>query len=302
VRVLLILLVYAALVVLVVPLRLRRAGWVQRAPGLGIVVWQALAMSGFLSMLIAALALAVLSPQWGQRWLAVGGAVSTLVLLGCAATGLGQTLVRARRQARRLAAMVALVGRPLPELGREVVVVDHPQPAAYCLTGTRRRGRRRIVVTSATLRTLERPQLQAVVAHERAHLRERHHLVLLGAAAFGVAFAIVPLFRQARREVAALVEMRADDVAARRHGRASVASALVSVANGSVPVPGSVLAAGGAGVTALWRVRRLLGPARPLGVVARAGGLVGAALSLAFPLALACLPVTVAVYLAARVV
>ena len=299
-KVILILLVYAALVVLVVPLILRRAGWVQRAPGLGIVVWQALAASGLLSMLVAALALAVLSPQPSQRGFAAGGAVSTLSVTVCAAVGLGRTVGRARRQARRLTATVALVGRPLPELGPEVVAVEHPQPAAYCLTG--RRGQRRIVVTSAALGALERSQLRAVVAHERAHLRERHHLVLLAADAFGVAFPILPLFRLARREVAVLVEMRADDVAAHQHGRASVASALVSVANGSVP--GSVLAAGGGGggVTALRRIRRMLGPSRPLGVVARAGGLVGAALSVAFPLSLACLPVTVAVYLAVRVV
>ncbi|MEU4721305.1 hypothetical protein AB0G06_16920 [Nonomuraea dietziae] len=44
--------------------------------------------------------------------------------------------------------------------------------------------------------------------------------VLAAGEAFARAFPFVPLFDVARREVARLIELRADDVAARRHPRA----------------------------------------------------------------------------------
>lgn len=68
------------------------------------------------------------------------------------------------------------------------------------------------------------------------------------------AFPFVPLFREARSHVAALLEMRADDVAARGHGAGPVADALGAVAVG--PPLGPALAAGGESAVA--RAHRLL--------------------------------------------
>jgi Zn-dependent protease with chaperone function len=279
-----------------------------RAPVLAIALWQALCASSVLSVVVAGFALAVLSRQAD---VALAGAALTLAEIAWVGRGFVSAWARARRQARRHAQTVALVGQSMPQdgveglegleglgleglegLGLEAVVVVHPQAAAYCLPGRQRH--RRIVVTTGALSALDAPQLRAVVTHEHAHLRGRHHLVLLAAHAFALAVPGVPLFRHARSEVAVLVEMRADDVAAHQHGRATLATALLCVADGAAP--GAVLAAGGP--AAVRRIRRMLVPPRPLCLPARAAGVVGAGCCMAVPLGLACCPVTVGVYLA----
>jgi Zn-dependent protease with chaperone function len=293
----LVLAVYAALLAVPAPVALRDAGWAVRAPGLAIALWQALCASSVLSVLVAGFALAVLSRRAG---VALAGAGLTIAVIACVGRGFVSAGVRARRQALRHAETVTLIGQPMPELGAdgveglEAVMVDHPRAAAYCLPGRQRH--RRIVVTTGALRTLGAPQLRAVVAHEQAHLRGRHHLVLLAVHTFALAFPGVPLFRYARSEVAALVEMRADDVAARQHGRVALVTALLGIADGTRP--DAVLTAGGP--AAVRRMRRMLIPPRPLCLPARAAGVAGAACSVAFPLGLACCPVTVGVYFAVR--
>ena len=76
-----------------------------------------------------------------------------------------------------------------------------------------------IVLTSGALAVLDPDQLAAVLAHERAHLAGRHHLLTgltRGLAAMLPGRAAV---HPRAAEVARLAEMRADDAAARRSGR-----------------------------------------------------------------------------------
>src|SRR5918994_266348 len=86
------------------------------------------------------------------------------------------------------------------------------------------------------------PRLEAVLEHERAHLYGRHHLLRMPLPALARAFPGIPVLAQAAREVGRLLEMCADDAAARRHGRAPVADALRSLA--SSPTPRETFAAG----------------------------------------------------------
>ncbi|MDZ4266075.1 MAG: M56 family metallopeptidase, partial [Mycobacterium sp.] len=86
------------------------------------------------------------------------------------------------------------------------LVIDAPQKAAYCLGG--RTGT--IVITSAALAALERPHLDAVLAHERAHLAGRHHLLLSVTRALTAGLPRMRLFTVAHTEVARLLEMCAD--------------------------------------------------------------------------------------------
>nr|WP_279672311.1 M56 family metallopeptidase [Flexivirga meconopsidis] len=91
-------------------------------------------------------------------------------------------------------------------------------------------GGRRIIVTSALRERLTTGQLRTVLEHERAHLRRRHHLVLRLA---GLNRACFPSLRGARafgKSVHLLVEMSADDHAARVCGVDATASALERVA------------------------------------------------------------------------
>ncbi|MFI6316426.1 M56 family metallopeptidase [Nonomuraea sp. NPDC050556] len=298
---------YATLAAVLLPRAVGRAQWVERAPRLGIVVWQAASFSVVVSAVLAVLALAVpadvvghglaglfaacaalLSDGAGRpttgTWagLVVGG----LLVARVAYTG-GAVLLRARRERKRHAEALVLLGRHDGDLG--ALVVDYDERLAYCLPG--RNGQ--TVITTGALRSLAPEQVAAVLAHERAHLRGRHHLVLAGAETLRRAFPRVPLFERARVEVARLVELEADDVAARRHPRIHIAAALVGLATGRVPS----FALGAGGETALTRVRRMLNPEAPLSRRERLAGVFAVALMLAGPATVAAVP-GVSVFLA----
>jgi beta-lactamase regulating signal transducer with metallopeptidase domain len=135
--------------------------------------------------------------------------------------------------------------------------------------------RRPVVLTTAALRLLDDTQLAAVLAHERAHQAGRHHLLVALAALPAIAFPLVPAFAYGRDEVAKLAELAADDIAAARSPRLTVAEALLAL--GSAPAVAWTLGAGGS--TAAARVRRLIAAPDPLSRAAStAGGLRVAAL------------------------
>lgn len=276
------LLAYATLLATVVPNLLRTAQWVTRSPWLGIVLWEALVVSWLVSLARAAY---VLATDGNGTFVSLAGAVAIAAVLGWAACRVGRQWADTRRERRGHANALAFAGHHHAGLG--AIVVEHAVPAAYCLPGSDRR--RQVVVTSAALQVLDDDQLSAVIAHEQAHLRERHHLISTIANGLYHAFPVVPLFRHARDEIGALIEMAADDVAARRHGRRVLADALVRLARGGQPA--SALGAGGH--TAIRRVVRLLAPSRPLGLPARTAGATTAVSALAFPLSAACVPVVV---------
>jgi beta-lactamase regulating signal transducer with metallopeptidase domain len=160
--------------------------------------------------------------------------------------------------------MVDLVGRPLrpdPAAGvgsakRESLVLDHPAPAAYCLPG----GTPRVVLTSGAVELFDDEELAAVLAHERAHLAERHDLVVLPFAAWSKALPWLPTVRRSRTAVDRLVEMVADDRACADCDRTVLACALARFGVAS-HAPDGALAAAGTG-TVLARVDRLLDPPR----------------------------------------
>jgi beta-lactamase regulating signal transducer with metallopeptidase domain len=161
------------------------------------------------------------------------------------------------------------------------LVVDHPSAAAYCLPGLRSR----IVVSVGTLELLGRRELAAVLAHERAHLRARHDLVLLPFTALRRAFPRSATCTDAHRSVALLVEMLADDRALRGRPARELVSALVRFGTaGTCPAPAGALAAGEGEVAA--RVTRLLKPVRPLPAVAVLAICLSAALLVAAPVTL----------------
>ncbi|MGW2155940.1 M56 family metallopeptidase [Nonomuraea sp. NPDC001699] len=251
----------------------RAAKWADRAPRLAIALWQAGAASVVASAVLAALAFAVPAEVVGHGLAGLFEVCASMLGDGSGVTQVGSAaipaaaavvarvvccggvvLVRASVERRRHAAMLRLLGRRDAELG--AVVIDYDERLAYCVPGRRAQ----TVITTSALRALTPEQIAAVLEHERAHLRGRHHLVLAGAEALVRAFPRVPLFEQARTEIARLVELLADDVAARRHPRAQIAAALVSLATGRAPA----FTLGAGGETALTRVRRLLGPEQPL--------------------------------------
>lgn len=135
--------------------------------------------------------------------------------------------------------------------GDRIQVLAADKALAYCTPG--RRGS--VMVTTGALHRLSGAQLDAVVAHERAHLRGRHHRYLAAADVLARAFPFVPLLRAAAPELGRLAEWDADDDAARRTGRRTVATALAVMATGA-STPAVALPAASSDVPD--RVRRLL--------------------------------------------
>jgi Zn-dependent protease with chaperone function len=214
------------------------------------------------------------------RLIAVAGLVAAAAVVLRAAGCMAREVHRDGRGRREHAALVAAAGRPSDEPG--VAILDHYAPAVYCLPC----GRYRIVMSAGALRVLSAEQVRAVLAHERAHLRSRHHLVLALATALGRAFPRVPLLARAASEVAGLAEMAADDAAARRHGRDDLAAALVVLARaGAKP---AMLAAGGPAAAA--RLDRMLAPQQPRTGIARLAAVIG----LIPAVVIACLPLVLA--------
>jgi Zn-dependent protease with chaperone function len=278
---------------------LARARWPRRSPATAIVLWQGLGLGWGLAAVGALLGIGAA----GYRAGVADGAFARLVSLG-AGTGAGSgagtprpavgllaagqfvcliaglallallcwimlaasaAVVRARNRQRVLLSLLAYGDPKVPG----ALVVDHPAAAAYCLPGLRSA----IVVSAGTLDLLDDDELAAVLAHERAHLRERHDLVLLPFAALLRAFRWASVARQAQRAVALLVEMHADDRALQHRPARELATALLRVgAAGGGAVPSGALAATDPGacgdVTA--RVIRILRPAPSLSPASRA--------------------------------
>ncbi len=185
--------------------------------------------------------------------------------------------MQARRRQRTLLTLLAHGDPKVPG----ALVVDYPSAAAYCLPGLRSR----IVVSVGTLELLGRRELAAVLAHERAHLRERHDLVLLPFTALRRAFPRSATCTDAYRAVALLVEMLADDRALRGRPARELVTALARFGTAGVcPAPAGALAAGEGEVAA--RVTRLLQPVRPLPAAAVLAICLAAALLVAAPITL----------------
>ena len=254
-------------------LRLTRAGTV---PRLGVVAWLAAMVSVVASWVTAtALLIASLTRNWDQpgrlatacfaalRRVVEGGSgallqIGLLIVAAAAASALGtlgwrsgRSLWRAHAHSRGHAERARVIGRRID--GVDAVVVDAPEPAAYCVAGRPNA----IVVTSAAVDALTERHLQAVLAHERAHLAGRHHHVLAFARALAVAIPGVTLFSTGAREIARLLEMAADDSAARRHGSQTLLDALLALSLGALAPLGAV---GASATDVLARAERLAAP------------------------------------------
>lgn len=210
-----------------VPVALSRASWPMRAPVMALLLWQAIGLAGGFSM-IAALALAGHAALPGHPWLApIPAALFTIYLL----THLGATIVQVTKQRRRHLALLEMLTSPHPTRAR-TRVIDDAVPMAYCLPN----GPRSVTVLSqGLLDRLDPDELAAVIAHERAHVEQRHDLLLLAFRAWRSALPWFPIAARAEVEVAALVEMLADDHARREVRDEVLARAILQVGASGVP-------------------------------------------------------------------
>jgi Zn-dependent protease with chaperone function len=316
-----------------------RASWPRRSPAAAILLWQSLGLAGGLAAVGALLSVGVSGPgaqvgvvggltvlagrlTSGQllaphqpllltaiRLLALTAGLALLnVLCGVLVVAFADA-IGARRRQRELLALLAHGDPKVPG----ALVVDYPTAAAYCLPGIRSQ----IVVSVGTLDLLGPAELTAVLAHERAHLRARHDLVLIPFTSLRRAFPRSASVAQAHQTVALLVEMMADDHALRGvrslfasalslpfigHIAAGyqaspqraitareLATALLRFGTaGSDCAPAGALGAAEGELTA--RVRRLLTPPPPLSRTTQAGIVLASALLITVPLLLLVAP------------
>lgn len=312
-----------------VPILLSRAQWPARSPFTAMVLWQAIALAGGLSM-IGAMLVYGLEPV-GDNLIAGLRALAGMVLFNAPTTDLGfwhifalsaaalltahlvftllLTYYKIERQRRRHRELLALLASPSAE-GAGTLVISHDSPVAYCLPG----GARSVTVLSdGLMAALEPAELRAVLIHENAHLSQRHHLLLWAFAAWRQALPWLPTTRLAQESVNSLIEMLADDVALKTESKATLIKAIAIVASGSARTPGeaeiqpapSGLAASGLSLAGLdpaaaagadsarttaSRVSRLLSPQPQLPAPVRSMVLAGCVLLLALPTALLVVP------------
>src|SRR5699024_11374759 len=82
-------------------------------------------------------------------------------------------ILRTRRRRTRHAELLHLLDTADPQ-DRRMHVLAGPVPMAYCIPGRTQK----VVLTDAALEVLDADEGDAVIEHERAHLRARHDLVL----------------------------------------------------------------------------------------------------------------------------
>ena len=183
------------------------------------------------------------------------GAASIAALAASFIVGrrLVKTLRRFWSRSREHANAAHILGAATERPG--VILVNADKAAAYCVAGRPNA----IVVTTGAMTMLSEPELAAVLAHERAHLSGRHPQLMMLLRALAHAMPRLPLFPAAVAAVGRLVEMCADDTAARRHGRDALLGGLIALA-GPPTDGGAALAAADTAVAA--RAARLAAPAR----------------------------------------
>lgn len=159
----------------------------------------------------------------------VGLALLLVFTVRLVIVGLRKVWRRARSRRDHLA-VLRLAGRR-DDRSPTTLWLAHDQPLAYSLAG--RPGT--IVATDGLNRHLSDAAVAAVLAHERAHLRGRHHLLITLVDALRVVLPFVPLFAQAPAAIRELVEFTADAAAARAWGPEAVRAALLRVSGHRVP-------------------------------------------------------------------
>ncbi|MFF8868381.1 M56 family metallopeptidase [Streptomyces sp. NPDC015139] len=228
---------------------LNRATWPEQSPVLGLWVWQCLVATALLSCLTAlVLGMAAIfrtvrdhlfgsappgvvaayqlssAPAWATALIllmAAGAAWSAAVLVGQL-----RAVCRARTAARaRMRERAPELPAGLPASRGPLLVLEEEYPDAWWMPGSPSR----LIVTTEALRRLTDRQLDAVLTHERGHARARHDWLRHLSAALAGGFPKVPLFTHFCEQTHRLVELAADDTAARQCGHVTTALALIEL-------------------------------------------------------------------------
>ncbi|MGU3411013.1 M56 family metallopeptidase [Microbacterium sp. M1A1_1b] len=222
-----VLVVLALVVVVVAPRVLTRSAWTIDRPRTALVAWSLAVLLGAVGFVFG-IALVVLadrpltdpfaigdSPTHGLN---VGVAVLAVIAFVIAVRVRPGSEHRAVREAMRFGAA------PHREIDGTIVAVVEADHALACAVPGRSGG---VLVSSGLADRLRTDELEAVVAHERAHLQQHHAAVVAVAESIERAVPWIPGARAMARSTRVLVEFAADDAAARRIGRDAVRRAVL---------------------------------------------------------------------------
>lgn len=246
------LILLAALLIWPVQRAMVRRPIFRREPLLALLAWQAVALAAVLSLLSAfPLALWITRDSLTASTLhlavtVLAGTITVYMLVRLLLAGhrVGASLRRTRREHRQL---LELVGRDFDELDRpepRLRVIQHPAPTAYCVPGLSHR----VVISTGMLERLGADEVAAVLAHERAHVRARHDLLVEFFTVLHTAMPQRLRHEDVLAEVHLLAEVLADRSGARTAGRLPMGRALVALAGAQHPV--AMLGAASASVSA----------------------------------------------------
>ncbi|ASR35752.1 antirepressor [Prauserella marina] len=259
------LLAAAFLIGFLAPFYLRIAATPLVRPGLALTGWTSSVLVVALALPVAGLLLAIpgdsgldglvgmadscvnaILVRDGVAWADVARLGTAAVLLALTGRTIIVAVVRVRRSRRQRRDHVRLL-RSLTRAEGPVLWLDGSVPMAYSVGG-----RRGVIVATHGLRQLPASEREAVLAHEKAHLRGHHHALVLACDVIAAALPFIPLCRRAPGAVRVLVELAADAAAARGHGAAPVRSALLAVTAGQTPRTALAMSRDAVSVRLLW--------------------------------------------------
>jgi len=300
------------------PLALSKAKWITRAPVQAVLLWQAIALGGGLSMIGSMLVwglsplgdnlISALHAGWrllmGDPQVQYPGVVHLFALSTAFLFGfhLVLTLIRAAwrtsRQRAKHRQLLRLLSNP-SETRPNTLVIDHDMPVAYCVPGI---SRSVTVLSRGLLTQLTPEEQQAVITHERSHLDQRHDLLILAFTAWNEALPWLPTSKLALEAVRQLIEMLADDKALEQVNRQTLLKAIVTVATAAAVDDASMIKSSSnaelvgmpGGEVSSRRLQRLLSPETALNKLARFLVLASTVLLLACPTILLVAPTLLA--------
>lgn len=217
------------------PVLLSRGAWRLSYPRLALAFWYGALLAGLTAIISSILItlITVTSMQntatptlfWVEPtalvifgWVALAGVGAGIALLAIRAEPLAEKDRHTQAEFTLLAAMSECENH----YGIDVVIVDSDAPVALSIPGPEER----IIISSRLVNELTAPELRSVIEHERAHLTGRHGRLMQIAQLNSSCLPILPAARELERTTQLLIELIADDNAARRSGAVHTANAL----------------------------------------------------------------------------
>jgi Zn-dependent protease with chaperone function len=223
----------AALILLLAPLVLTAGRWQVRHPRTALSLWFSALFAGIGCAVASATTALMCCVEVGEThapaegllltiagWLSLGVLAAVIAFVSATA----EPLADSWREAVGRFAPVAVSRED--SNGVTLVWFESEEPAACAVPS----GEPEIYLSTALKNLLSGPQLRAVIEHERAHLRQHHgwavRIAEINALCLPRRF---PAGRALKRATLLLIELIADDVAARRAGAVHLANALATM-------------------------------------------------------------------------